>query len=229
MKSRNRQRSRKRYSRRCWSSLQCVAPGGSSQKPPPRPSPTRRATCRCPRRCCRRRCCPRRCCRRCPRRCVSSMPHTRLSLSSLPQTMLSSSRLPQTILSSLPQTMLSFVAPDDLSSPRRCVVPCPRRCCRQSRHATTRCRRPSGTGAPARSAAARSDRRRRCAGPRGSLAVGIDIGGGDAMADPVLAAAHAGIDRIGERQRAGNVQRAGALRQHVGQRHQPRGELQRQL
>ena len=35
------------------------------------------------------------------------------------------------------------------------------------------------------------------------------------------------IDRFGQRQRAGDVQRAGALREHVGQRHEARGELQR--
>ena len=65
--------------------------------------------------------------------------------------------------------------------------------------------------------------------PADSLAVEVDIGSGDPMADPVLTTAHLGIDRIGKRERAGNVQRAGALRQHISEGHEPRGELQRQL
>ena len=49
------------------------------------------------------------------------------------------------------------------------------------------------------------------------------------MANPVLAGRRVGIDRVGQRQRAGDVQRARALREHVGQRHQARRELQREL
>ena len=62
-----------------------------------------------------------------------------------------------------------------------------------------------------------------------ALPAGIAIRRRESMADPARAARHVRVDRIGERQRAGNVHRAGALRQDVGQRQQPRGELQRDL